>query len=120
MIFHPEVADRSCADCKIWQYDEKSVEIEIHPPQSGGPVKRIGKVPCETVIGCPKGSPTAGRELTFRNRDALAHYLECRAVGWTPEEQADQIVRRNATIIRAVLDEAERQEKQSNAMLGKT
>lgn len=112
-ILHPLVAFRSCVDCKLWQYDENTGEVTI---RRGEKLRRVGKPPCEFgPEKCPKGSPEAGRELSEKNSSALHHYMECRAVGMFPD---DPIVRRNAMMIRAVLDVAERKENIELAAMG--
>ena len=50
-------------------------------------------------MGCPKGSPDAGIELTDQNWLAYQFHQECKAVGRFP---GDPIVRRNAAIIESV------------------
>ena len=103
---HPEIAYRDCADCTAHVYDEKTGRrVEI----AGKPMARPKGTlpPCRLrTNGCPKGTPEESRALNERNQKAYQHYLECRAVGQWPE---DGIVRRNAAIIRCVMDQAERE-----------
>lgn len=97
--------------CQAWQYDEQTGEIVRHPPISGGPLPRIGgaaATPCRKPAKCPKGTPEDSKELNAKNRQAYAHYLECRAVGVFPD---DAIVRQNAAIIRRVQDAFDRKER---------
>lgn len=108
LINNPLVAGRSCEICLKMQFDENTGKIVIHPPHTGEPVRRIGKPPCQTFVGCAKGSPTAGKELTARNWQAYKHYKECEAVGQFPD---DAIVRRNAAIIKSIEDTARRREQ---------
>ncbi len=85
-------------------YDEKTGRREEWPKGSGQPMPRPKGTfpPCGYgPTRCPKGSPTAGRELTPENQLAYLHYLECRAVGVFPD---DPVVRRNAALIRSVED----------------
>ena len=63
---------------------------------------------------CPKGSPTAGRELTEKNWQAWTHYQQCAAVGRFPD---DEIVSRNAGVIRETLDEIDRGEQQAMRLM---
>lgn len=107
-MHHPLVAYRDCQSCQKWMYDENTGEIVVHPPKTGQPLPRIGKPPCMTHVKCAKGSPDERRELSPRNWQAYNHYLECAAVGQFPD---DPIVRRNAAIIKAVLDAEARKEK---------
>ena len=87
-------------------YDEKTGRrLEV----GGKPVPRPRgtMAPCRLrANGCPKGTPEASKALTEKNRKAFAHYLECRAVGQFP---VDGIVRRNAAIIRQVMDDCDRE-----------
>lgn len=105
-ILHPGIAYRDCTDCEAHVYDEKTGRrLEV----GGKPVPRPRgtMAPCRLrANGCPKGTPEASRALTEKNRKAFAHYLECRAVGQFP---ADGIVRRNAAIIRQVMDDCDRE-----------
>jgi hypothetical protein len=55
--------------------------------------------------GCPKGSPEEPKTLTDENDLCYEHYRECVAVGEFPD---DSVVRRNAAVIRGVLDRVER------------
>ena len=111
LLAAPQVAYRSCEDCLVYVYDEQTGLRAEHPRGSGQPVRRPQATfpPCGYGGDkCPKGSPTAGRELTERNAQAYRHDQECRAVGRFPE---DAIVRRNAAIIAEVLRSWERVER---------
>lgn len=67
--------------------------------------------PCMIAeIGCPKGAPDAGLELTPKNWRALEHFKICRAVGRFPQ---DSLVEQNA----AILDDCERNATRSQARL---
>ena len=106
---HPEVAYRSCNDCKKYLYSEDGTVTR----RVGIPVLRPANatMPC---AACPKQpydvapalrTPETAVEMTDANREAYAHYRECRAVGVFPD---DPIVRMNAASIRAVEDAADR------------
>ena len=88
-------------DCQRYVYNEDTGERDkFH----GKPVERQPGhgPPCSYGPDiCPKGSPTAGRELTTRNWQAYLHYQQCKATGNFPD---DPIVARNAGAIRAVED----------------
>lgn len=51
---------------------------------------------------CPKGHFSSPIELSQKNVEAYHHYLTCVAVGSFPD---DEIVRRNARIIRQIVDQ---------------
>ncbi len=55
--------------------------------------------------GCHKGTPENPRTLSPENEQCYEHYLECVAVGQFPDEP---VVRRNAAVIRGVIDAVER------------
>ena len=63
---------------------------------------------CRREEGCPKGTPENSRALSESNQRCYEHYLECRAVGKFPD---DPIVRRNAAIIAEVLEQVEKDER---------
>lgn len=107
---HPEVADRPCEICQVYMFDHKTGRMERD--REGKPIPRPphSKAPCEyskdlsrelRLRVCAKVSPDAGLELSERNKQAVQHYKECRAVGQFPD---DDIVRRNAAIIRDLED----------------
>lgn len=105
ILLHPQVAFRDCRDCQKYVYDERSGARAAH---RGQPVARPPgtRPPCGyDAAACPKGSPTAGRELTPANWQAYVHYLQCKATGRFPD---DPIVVRNAGVIRLVEDSLER------------
>lgn len=104
MILHPLVATRDCDLCQRDFYDEKTGK----PNMRGGRIierKEYGTAcppPCrDPKVRCPKGTPEEPKSLTRQNSEAYLHYLECRAVGAFPD---DEIVRRNARVIRDVED----------------
>jgi hypothetical protein len=61
--------------------------------------------PCWKCPKIPRDAPARERryaeELSLRNQQALRHYRECAAVGSFPD---DPIVRRNAALIREVIE----------------
>lgn len=103
----PHVATRDCEHCQLFVYDADG-KPQIY---RGGLVLRPkGNLPnCRTPAGCPKGTPENQKGLTDQNMHALAHYRECVAVGYRPDEAADPIVRRNAAIISRMEARQERQ-----------
>lgn len=100
LLLHPEVACRSCEDCKKWLYD-KDGRLAMRGDK---PMDRPAtiKVVCETAAGCPKGTPEKQVVLSRKNQTAYYHYRQCAAVGKFPD---DGIVMRNAEIIKSVIDE---------------
>lgn len=118
LLLHPEVAYRSCEDCKKYVYNHETGVKEEFPEGSGKPVLRIkGSLPPCAMgpTACAKVSPEAEIELNERNKQAYLHYLECRAVGDFPD---DPLVKYHAAIIRSVEDESDRSERRmANVML---
>jgi hypothetical protein len=115
-VLHPKVASRSCSDCQKWQYNEETGLVDILPgTDRPRPRPNPDLVPCRTPVGCPKGSPEAGIELTDQNFAAYEFHKECSAVNQWPE---DAIVRRNASIIEGALASIERlrQDRLSNRL----
>ena len=104
MIEHPQVAFRDCRHCEAWQYNEETGKVEVF---HGHKLRRRGKTPCRTFIGCPKGTPENPVSLRWYNVAAYSHYTQCRATGIFPE---DSIVRRNSGIISEVERQVERVE----------
>lgn len=102
LLEHPEVATRDCEHCQAFHYDEKTGALKTLTG-TDHPIPRDPECPppCMTTVGCPKGSPDAGLELSLKNWRALEHFKQCRAVGRFPE---DSIVERNA----AIIDDCER------------
>lgn len=105
LLRHPEIANRSCADCKKYVYKSNG-ELLRRPAHVGEPVLRSpgSPTPCWSCPKIPADEPektSAGAiELTEKNRQAFWHYQQCKAVGSFPD---DPIVRRNAAIIASVL-----------------
>lgn len=75
------------------------------------PCRWCPKIPPDTS---PK--PENAVELSERNRRALNHYLECRAIGTFPD---DPWVRRNAVVFRAIMDSVaeDRAEERENELI---
>lgn len=71
--------------------------------RNGKPIARVGKPPCgwcpKQPIEVPESerTPLTAIELSERNVQAWIHYRECQAVNSFP---SDEIVRRNAAVIR--------------------
>lgn len=105
LLMHPEVAARSCDDCRRYVYKPDG-EILRRPARVGLPVLRPAgsPTPCHTCPKIPADSPvrdpSQAVELNAKNRQAYWHYQQCAAVGHFPD---DPIVKRNAAIIAGVL-----------------
>lgn len=104
LLFHPEWS-RTCGDCVQWLYgDDGKPVMRCDEPQKR---PRGAPTPCHKCPKIPEGVAKVREnavELSEKNARAYLHFLECRAVGRFPN---DPIVRRNARILRALMDEAE-------------
>lgn len=117
LLNHPEVAGRTCDDCKRYVYDaETGKQATKRRKDENGEVRLLpalrppgGKTPCAT---CPKcqwseaKTPEAGQraELTQRNLRALEMYYQRRAAGGSV---APSLVRKFG-IIEELLDDERR------------
>lgn len=106
-------AGRSCELCKQYLFSSDG-RIRLDGPHglSGNPIPRHPSqpTPCRSCPKIPEGKkpcPENAIELTPENRQALEHYLECKAVGDFPDDPAG-LVRRDAAIIGEVLETIER------------
>lgn len=123
MLDDPKLANRSCAICLKYKFDERTGLLEFGADQK--PQERmtgcgdIFLAPCRDMSldirgrrnrTCRKGTPENPKTLSEANQRCYEHYLECRAVGQFPD---DPIVRRNAGIIRQIEDEFDRKQKTS-------
>lgn len=98
---HPEVATRSCADCKAHVYDETTGKPRLRPSGAKIPRPAGARVKCQSDQGCPVGTPENPRRLTAANAQAYLHYRQSKAVGHFPD---DSLVRQNAATIDAALE----------------
>jgi hypothetical protein len=79
-VFYPEVATRSCANCRAFLYDEKTGEIR--KGRDGQPAKRPdpNKVPC-VLDKCPKGHYSKPITNTSFTRQVIALHAQAKATG---------------------------------------
>lgn len=98
-LTNPRLARRSCEECKIVWYSEKT-GLPIIDNHTGKPMARAGDPPCMSMSGCAKGTPEKQRSLSRMNRMAFRHFRECEATIF-PD---DSIVTQNAAIIRSALE----------------
>ena len=108
---HPEVADRSCDDCRKWMYDDAGNVAKRRDTRGIElPILRPAAVPTP-CYRCPKTEGNQVRTsfnavmMTETGWQTYRHYRECAATLSFPD---DPIVTRNASLIRSVLDSAER------------
>lgn len=120
MLSEPAVANLSCAECSQFIYEPaKNWAPLLRHDQTKYPRPSRVPPPCNL---CPKKSPREAwlYELSAKNRRALRHYFECRAMafnGMTEAERRDPIVRRNFGIIDAAIREHDRGQSTRDAML---
>ncbi len=96
-----------------YQYDSKG-EVVTRPKIGGRKIERqpLEVLPCGECPKIPKGmepSPRNAVEMTERSWQVYNHWTEAVAVGFTDEEQADAIVRQNASILREIDQERAKQ-----------
>jgi len=111
MLFHPQRASRSCVDCQTYYYNpDETIMLR------GGYHKVTrdpdSPLPCGTCPKIPKGmpaDPAYAQDLSDKNQDAFQHWQEWSAVGFPQELAEDDLVRRNASIIKSAHDEYSRQ-----------
>jgi len=109
LLAHPEVATRSCEDCKKWVYNPDGSRQQ----RGGKDVPRHPTVPtpCDS---CPKKSPEEAHEyeLSLKNMKAVQFHSISKACGFrnlTPELANDSIIQRNFTIIEGIEEHFERE-----------
>lgn len=107
LLHYPKLANLSCEFCQKWNMDPITGEI-FKRGQRHLPRFPEDTLLCNTHAGCPKGNPANPKGLSAKNRQALRHYLECKAVGQFPD---DAIVRRNAKIISDEFRKFEREQR---------
>jgi len=126
VLLHPDVAVRSCLDCRTYQYADTPDKFAAAPiTRQGLPVLRPKgtPTPCSWCAKQPADVPAHERtpdtavELSPANWRAYQHYLECRAVGQFPD---DPIVRRNAALFAQAEKLADRIAQLNAAVLGGT
>lgn len=116
----PEVANRSCEDCRRFEYDKSGKRKKKIDATPAGDVlvdvPRIpgAKLPCETRAGCPKGHWSKPRGFCERSRAAYQQFVECRAVGEFPR---DALFRQLAAVIDNAERACDRAEARQNALL---
>lgn len=123
---HPDVAARSCGDCRRFQYADEPGKFAPKPlTRAGLPVLRPkgAPTPCSWCAKQPpdvpdwERTPDTAVELSPANWRAYMHYLECKAVGQFPD---DPIVRRNAALFAQAEKVADRIAQLNAAVLGGT
>ena len=97
-LTNPRLARRSCDECKKWWYSEQTGLVLLNG--DGAKLERFGPTLCQTT-GCAKGTPDQQKCLNKANKWAWRHFRDCDAVGQFPD---DPIVRRNAAMIRQVMN----------------
>jgi hypothetical protein len=104
------VADRSCADCCRFLFDDHGGAFGKVVTRGGRPVERQRHhpPPCHVCPKIPEGdpaNPAFAVELDERSAAIYTHYRECKAVGRFPD---DPLVRRHAALCQVVDEAVER------------
>ncbi len=110
LLRHPRIAEMNCELCQKYVVNHNTWTFE--KGRDGKPELRLLNcgpsflAPCrDPERGCPKGSPENPKSLTAENELCYEHYRECEAVGEFPD---DSVVRRNAAVIRGVIESVTR------------
>ncbi len=105
MLLHSKVSGRDCRDCQKYVYDEETGKKKILNATSLPMLRNGSPPPCYKCKKIPDDAPFKSFrfavDLSPKNRQALHHYLECRATGQFPK---DPIVRYNASVLRMCFD----------------
>jgi hypothetical protein len=116
LLAHPEVAYRSCEDCKRWVYVDQTGKQQ--KDRKGHALQRVGRTPCDRCAKCadsPVKSPEAGakRSLSAVDWRTIQLYYE-----YQNEPVQDAILRRHFGRIRQFLDQYDRDQRRAfNSML---
>ena len=93
---HPQVAFRSCDDCRKYIYDDKG-EITLWRGEKA--LRNGAKVPCDTAKGCPKGHYDDPVELSDQNRRYYEYHSEIEIMGGIPENEQFRWVTRRLALV---------------------
>lgn len=121
LLLYPEVARRSCDDCRTWLYNDRGGEFGERMERKRGSGLYLRRpvnspTPCFECPKIPPGFPihfTSAVELTDQLRQAYQFYCECKAVGNFPD---DPIVRLCASTIRRVEDSVAKQDSRRTTL----
>jgi hypothetical protein len=122
LLTHPEMIDRTCEQCERYVYNDTSDYLspeKIVDKRTSLPLLRPegSKLPCGK---CPRTEFAKTRtkanalHITDKTFKTINHYRKCKAVNHFPK---DEIVITNASILRAVEDEIERDDRRTMNML---
>lgn len=102
---YPELAKRSCDDCRKFWYRAESNQRILN--SAGEPLLRPDPPACESGMGisCPKGHYANQKTLNNANKWTYAHWKECMATHSFPD---DDLVKVAAQIIQKALVAVER------------
>lgn len=93
---HPEVAFRSCDDCRKWYYDEETGEPRVSV-RTGERLERLKESTLLCVMDkCPKGHYSKPIELSEADRQVVDLYRAAKATGGAvlnEEERRDNILK---------------------------
>lgn len=115
MLRHPEVASRSCDECKLWVFDEQGKkQISRGKPVPMGKAKP----PCRM---CPKKSPEEAHQYELSRKNALTvqMYYTTRAMNGTnlsDEARQDSRLQSNLAIVDRIIRPHEAEQATSAAM----
>lgn len=105
---HPEVAFRSCDDCRKWFYDEKTGKPRTSRDGSRLPRLKESTLAC-VADRCPKGHYSKPIQLSIADRVVLDLYRASRATGGavlSDEERGDELLMLALGLIDNVVEQA--------------
>jgi hypothetical protein len=104
--------DRGCEECLKYAYEAggKLLRRPANDPNGAPRLRPLKQLPpCESCAKIPAGAVPHWSNAVHpseASRRAIAHYRECRAVGWQCADAGDGLVREHAAIFRAFEDAA--------------
>jgi hypothetical protein len=108
----PKLYYRPCEKCIDFEYDKSGDPVIGRDGKHQVRLKHMGKsflAPCQDPErGCPKGTPESQNVLSEPNELCVEFINQCSAVGQWPD---DDVVRRNAAVIREVKDLVKRSQE---------
>lgn len=114
-LSHPEIAGRSCEDCKKWLYEDYGEKLSYKKLTRGRdktpqPRPANAPTPCRLCPKIPAGAspiPENAIEVSNKSWRCLAWYYQARAAGMTKAEREDLLCRRNMGIIDPIVRQHE-------------
>lgn len=98
-LTNPRLARRDCGECQTFWFSE-TTGLPILNNSDGTKMLRDGPTPCQSEVGCLRGTPEKPNSLNKTNGWAWRHWKDCDSVSRFPD---DPIVARNSSLIREAI-----------------